>query len=379
VDAAGEAPWWLSIGLVLAALVALLRSDRRPLVLTAWLGIVLGLGTTAALASAVVTVPGSDSQAFAWLGFPVVVAQASAILAVGLAADGVTRHVRSATFGWRQPVAAATALLAVAGPLAGLVWWAGAAPRGELTRGPAVPLPAYMVDAMENTAEPRVLTVSATRADDGTYSDTYTISTGDGIRLGDDSVLPDPTNEVADLVADVVSDARPDDVARLADLGIAYVVMPAPYDTDQVAQLDGLAGLDRASTTIRRLAGWQLAAGTGLVRLIHGGHPDARNVVLPSNAGRVDQAVPSGQDRVVVVATNAGDGFSAELDGARLSPKDVGSAIGFTVGDEAGRLTVGPGGHRVLWLLAQGVAVLVTLVLALPTARRTPLGGEQAP
>ena len=70
ISAAGDAPWWLSIGLVVAALLALARSDRRPAVLTAWSVIVLGLVTIALLAGQVVTIAGSDDEAFVWLGVP---------------------------------------------------------------------------------------------------------------------------------------------------------------------------------------------------------------------------------------------------------------------------------------------------------------------
>ena len=91
---------------------------------------------------------------------------------------------------------------------------------------------------------------------------------GDGYRLGDDSVTPGVSDELTELVTDLVSEADPHDVTRLADLGIGFVVMPAPFDTDQVAQLDGLPGLGRASTNPRQLAGWQVKPPTGLVRVV---------------------------------------------------------------------------------------------------------------
>ena len=373
VGAPGDAPWWLSLGVVLAALVALLRADRRPRVLVAWAVILLGLATTAVLAVTVVTVPGTGAEAFTWTGFPVMVVQAAAIVAAGVAADGASRAIQTGTFGWRQPLAAFTALVALIAPVAGLLWWVGAAPTGALTRGRAVPLPAYMIGALQTDAEQRVLYIRADQATDGSWSDTYTVYAGDGIRLGDDSVLPGPDSSVSDLVTDLVSDAQPSDVKRLADLGIAFVAMPAPYDTDQVAQLDGVAGLTR-STDGHQLAGWSVGGQVGLVRVLDSG---GKTTVLPSQDGRASSAIGPGADRLLVVSTSAGDGFSARLDGKDLPDADVPAGAGFTVGSTGGKLQVDPGGHRVLWLVIEGVFVLLAAVLAGPAVQRAPVTVEE--
>lgn len=65
----------------------------------------------------------------------------------------------SGSFGWRQPVAVATAVVAVATPILGLIWWTVVAPHGDLERRSATGLPAYMTDAMKTEARQRVLVV----------------------------------------------------------------------------------------------------------------------------------------------------------------------------------------------------------------------------
>jgi GT2 family glycosyltransferase len=312
VAVSGDAPWWLSVGVVLAALAALLRKDRRGRILTAWAIVLVGLASTAVLAACVVTVPGTREETFPWVGFPVVVAQGAALVAAGLAADGVGRVIQTGTFGWRQPLAAATALVALVGPLAGLVWWIGDAPQGSLDRQQAVPLPAYMVDAMQADGQ-RVLVVNAIagRSGDST-SDSYTVLAGDGTRLGDDSVIPPPNAELTRLVTGLLSEATTADVERLAELGIVYVVLPAPYDTDQIAQLDGVPELSRASTNPHRVAGWHVDVPLGPVQLV----------------------------------------------------------------DSSGASHADPGGHRVLWLVAQGLLVVVAVVLAAPAVQRSRHGEE---
>ena len=270
--------------------------------------------------------------------------------------------IQSGTFGWRQPLAAFTVLLALVGAVAGVIWWVATAPQGALTRAQAVPLPAYMVDAMTSEAQQRILVINTTDSGsaDPTYSDTYTIYAGDGYRLGDDSTVPEPSDKLTSLVTDLVSEATPEDVSRLADLGIAYVAVPAPYDTDQVAQLDGLPGLTRASTNPRLLAGWQVNLPTGLVRVEEAnGSPAevaAGATVLPSHNGSAQGDIEAGSERVLRVATDASDGFSAQLDGQQLDRVDVASGAGFRLGPEGGSVSVDPGGHRGWWVLLQVLA-----------------------
>ncbi len=91
------------IGIVLAALAALLRSERRLAILTAW---------AAALTGLVFAVLSNGS---AWAG-PATLVQGIALLsAAALGADGARARVAEQSFGWRQPVAALIAFASAAG------------------------------------------------------------------------------------------------------------------------------------------------------------------------------------------------------------------------------------------------------------------------
>jgi hypothetical protein len=150
-----------------------------------------------------------------------------------------------------------------------------------------------------------------------------------------------------------------------------------------VAQLDGLPGLTRASTNPRQLPGWQLDVPAGLVRAVDSGaEPEkaaASAKVLPTQStGHVDTDLEGGSERIVRVATDAPDGFSAQLDGTELASVKVDEGAGFaTDSSEAGSLTVDPGGHRTLWLALQLLAVLVVIVLAAPTIQRSGPGIDE--
>jgi hypothetical protein len=101
-----DAPAWMTAGVVLAALAALLRQDTRLSVLRAWAVIAVALIVTGALAVRTYA-PGTTGTGVAqplWLGFPLVVAQAAAITAAALAGAGIRRRLSGSSFGWRQPV-----------------------------------------------------------------------------------------------------------------------------------------------------------------------------------------------------------------------------------------------------------------------------------
>ncbi len=262
VGEAGAGPWWLTAGFVLVAAVALMRAGTRTRVAGAWVVMAVALVTVAVIGDDWVPVPGTDQRAHSWLGFPVLVVQVGALAAAAFAADGWRADVASASFGWRQPVAGLAVVVACASTVAGLAWWVGAAPHGDLARRPATTLPRYMTDAAETGATQRILAIH-TDPDPVTYE----LRDGDGDRLGDDGVLAAKESpELTALVADLISQGRPADIARLAQFAVGYVVVPRPYDDAVVAELDAIPGLSRASTNARQLAGWQVDAPTALDR-----------------------------------------------------------------------------------------------------------------
>jgi hypothetical protein len=367
--AVGDAPWWLTAGFLLAALAAVLRSDRRTAIAGCWIVIAVSLATVGVLAGKVASISGSNEQGLVWVGLPVVIAQAAAIVAAGLAADGVTAFIQAGSFGWRQPVAALVAVMAVISPVLAFGWWVGVAPDGELERSSDSTLPAYISDALRDDIQQRVLVLTGT----ATEVD-YELVMDDGLRLGDDSVAPRlGSDDLDDLIADILSEGQPADADRLAAFGIGFVMLPNPADPDLVTALDGLPGLMRASTDPDRVVGWKLEQPTGLVRVLdpasEAGGREAE--VIPSHSGQASTRVTTGpSSRIVAVAVPPDQDFRATLDGQRLSASPDGGTTQYELGAGSGTLTVEPPGHRRWWLLGQGLLWLGALVLATPAAAR---------
>jgi hypothetical protein len=364
--AAGEAPWWIAAGVVIAAIAAVLRTDRLGAVAAAWTVAASSLVVAVVASQHTVSAAGSSVESAAWLGFPVIAAQAALIVAAAVAADGATAFIQSGLFGWRQPVALVCAVLAMTTPVAGLVWWVAAAPHGELARDDTATLPAYVVDQLKSGSQQRVLVLSG----DAQHV-SYDVVMDDGFHLGDDSVDPVFGSDALDeLVADVVSEGRAVDADRLADFGIGFVMAPAPTDPTLEAALDGLPGLERTSTDPQQVVGWQLGQPTGFARLYDpAARADGQVIDTSSGSGSVD--VADGPDgRLLNLAVPSDQDFSASLGGTALASEPSEGGQQFAAGAAAGRLDLGPTGHRWRWLALEALAVVVCAVLAAPAARR---------
>jgi len=358
----GQAPSWLTAALVVAALAALLRTDRRRLVLRAW---TVGL---AALALAVL-----QQRAGAWPGFALLLVQGAAVVAAAAVGDGVLSRLGGASFSWRQPLAAVVAVATVLTPVLAAGWWLLGAGPGLLHRGPSLPLPAFMADAQRTAAAPRTLLLSA-----GGGGLSVHLSRGSGLYVGQDAVAPPPPADLAALAARLVTEPSSQDVAALATYGVGYVLLTGG-DGAQVSAVDGAPGLVRSSAgAMPDTTAWRLDAPAGPVRLAAPGGADRASLdaaVLPGSAGSVhahiDASGPAGA-RTLTLGERADDGWEASLDGESLRPRTAdGWAQAFTVPAAGGDLVVEHHGLRPWSLGLQALVLLLALVLVAPGRRRT--------
>jgi GT2 family glycosyltransferase len=244
--ALGAAPGWLSLGIAAGAVAALVRRGTRPVVVTAWGVVLLGLAVAVLL-----------DAAGEWAGFPVVVAQGAAITAIAVAGTGIGAQLSGRSFGWRQPLGLVVVIGALLAPAAGLLWWAVSGVAGPLDRAPAHGIPAYMVDAAERDPDQGILVVRREGRGLG-----YTLLRSDGARLGEDTVAATGVaqDRLTALVADLATAPTADDVASLSTYGVEFVYLPPPADADLVGNLDSVSGLRTASALRPGSRAWQLEA-----------------------------------------------------------------------------------------------------------------------
>ncbi|MEO3754366.1 glycosyltransferase family 2 protein [Streptomyces sp. B6B3] len=358
---------WLLVGLLLAGLGALLRKERRLAIGTAWSVALVGLLFA-------VWSSGGDH----WAGPATLVYGLALLCAAVLGADGARYRVAAQSFGWRQPVAVAVAGAAAVGPLlVGAGWVLGGAD-SPLERRDPVQVPAFVAEESSTQDQARTLVLSGEGASDDGPAELveYSLVRGSGARLGDADLagLLGDNSELSQAVGDLVAGSGADQTAVLASYAVAYVLVQdgSPIALHQV--LDTTPGLQRLSQEDGS-ALWRVDREVSRAMLLPSGSDGAADA-QPIAAGPVEvhADVPDGPEgRTVRLADAASSGWHATLDGEPLTPVTLGGwAQGFELPAGGGRLdiTFETSSTHTLWVWAQGFALLVLGVLALPGRRR---------
>ncbi|MER7841743.1 glycosyltransferase [Streptomyces sp. NPDC096040] len=346
------------IGIVLAALAALLRSDRQSAVRTAWGVALVGL---------VFAVLSNKS---AWAGPATLVYGLAIVSAAALGADGARSRVAEQSFGWRQPVAALIAFASAAGPLLLAAGWMIAGADGPVERRDATQVPAFVAEDSTTTDQVRTLVLDS----DSTARVNYMLVRGSGARMGDAEVTAaDGENATLDkVVANLVAGSGADQADQLGGFAVRYVLVHKGAPRDVTRVLDATPGLSRLSQQ-NGSALWRVDQQVSRATIVSANGSGTSDSVA---AGPVDihTTVPTGADgRILRLADSAAPGWTATLDGKPLTRTTVdGWAQGFELPSSGGKLDVTydtPFAHTV-WLWVQGALAVVLVVLALPGRRR---------
>ncbi|AYG82474.1 N-acetylglucosaminyl-diphospho-decaprenol L-rhamnosyltransferase [Streptomyces hundungensis] len=347
----------LLIGIVGAALAALLREERAFAIRTSWVVALTGF-LFAAL-----------SNRSAWAGPATLVYGLALLAAAVLGAEYGRTRVAGHGFGWRQPVAALIALAAALGPVYSAAHWMIGGADGPLKRRDPVQVPAFVAEESGTRDQARTLVLGGTSP----AKVAYTLVRGSGAQLGDAELAASGSGaaRLGKVVSNLVAGSGADQSSQLSGFAVRYVLVRDGAPRAFARTLDSTPGLTRLS---------QLD-GSALWRV---DRQVARAVIVPAKGGEslpvaadpvdIHTAVPAGEaGRVLRIADTAAPGWSATLDGKALKKTTVDEwAQGFELPAGAGRLDVtydAPFTHTV-WIWTQAALALVLLVLALPGRRR---------
>ncbi|MFJ3883425.1 glycosyltransferase [Streptomyces sp. NPDC090077] len=348
----------LLAGVLLAALAALLRADRRFAVGTAW---------TAALAGLLLAVLLNRTG---WAGPGTLLYGLGLLAAAALGADGAKYRVAARSFGWRQPLAALTALAAAAGPLFLGAAWAVAGADGPLQRRDPVQVPAVVAEHSGDTNRTRTLVLGG----DSPATVSYALVRGSGARLGDAELLAaaGPEPRLAKAVSSLVSGSGANQSEQLSAFAVRYVMIPPGGSAPMRRILDGTPGLKQRHQN-DGTALWEVERLTSRVAIVPARQGQTATLTVEAGPVEVHADLPAGPEgRTLRIADRADAGWRATLDGEPLPPKTVdGWAQGFVLPTDAGRLDLvhQDSAARAAWHWAQGSLALLLLVMALPGRR----------
>ncbi|MFF7386296.1 glycosyltransferase [Streptomyces griseoluteus] len=348
----------LFVGIVPAALAALLRSERQLGIRAAW---------AVALTGLLLAVLANRS---AWAGPATLVYGIALLAAAALGADGARARVAEQSFGWRQPLAALIALACAVGPLVAAAGWMIRGADGPLERRDPAQVPAFVAEDAGTRDQARTLVLDG----DSTARVRYTLVRGAGARMGDGEIAAADGSDTGldKVVANLVAGSGADQTGQLGGFAVRYVLVHQGTPRQITRVLDATPGLNRLSQQNGN-ALWRVDREVSRATLIGAGGSGTPQAVA---AGPVEihTTVPGGSaGRVLRLADAVSDGWTATLDGKPLTPRTVdGWAQGFELPAGGGKLDVtydAPFTHT-LWLWAQGALAVLLVVLALPGRRR---------
>ncbi len=384
----GMTPLWVSGGILLAALVALLRRTRLSAIAGCWAiaGLALLLGTLQTLLP--VAAPGSSTPTLSWPG-PATLALGAALAAAGaLGGDGLRQQLRRASFSLGQPALVMIAALAVMAPVLSLGAWLpeGA---GLLRRASPEVVPAFVAADALSPQAPRTLVLRQDR--DGGVR--YWLVNGSGPTLGDADVNPaaDVWSALDPYVAALASGRGGDEVNVLAGYGVRYVLLAAGSAPEVIPLLDGEPGLRRLSSSKGEVL-WTIEGVTARARQVTVEGASGLDVGEAAGFGTdpyLDQTLPNYDGaRQLVIGELADSGWRAAVVGADGALTALPAVVGvrpyewaqtFAVPSGAPRITVWfEDAARGRWLLWQALVLVSLIVLALPSRRTGDLDPEVA-
>lgn len=228
----GAAPGWLTVGLLVLAVLALVPSATRGGVQLAWTVALIGLAV--ALAGTVVTYsPAAGAAAVTpWVGVPTVLWIGGLATAVLLAAPAVVDRGR--------PIVAAVVVVALVMPLGTAAWWVARGSGDPLDDQPREVVPAFVADRPGDTVVVTGTVASGIELE---------VVAGDGPFLGQEAVSASgrDVDRVGAAVRRMLAQSTEAEVEALSAAGVDAIYAPRA-DPELVRRIDATPGLEQSGS-----------------------------------------------------------------------------------------------------------------------------------
>lgn len=384
--------WWAATIAVLGA-AALVRGASHSFTRNLGLAALVPLCAIVIANHVMFRIPGSIEPVHPQVAIALIAIASAAAVSIATAADGLAHSLRTHGVGSRHFAAA----LSVAALAVALICGGAASldsSKSSLARGFTRELPAFVAAGLDSPERPRVVVLHPN--DPGSVgfavrsSATSLVGEDDLLRMSSPDVLLE--DAIRNLVAqeELTSGVRAAAVRTLADSGVRYLAMPA---TGVGAQ--AVAGALVSAPRLRQLTTptdgrgwwlWQVPGQPSRARIASLTHPD-RLLAWPAfeSAGqsdpghaRLNAATATSQNQQllapsVIAIADVTSHWSATVDGrpADVTRTESGTwLVDIPVGARASVVIERSDQARTLWVLLQGLVVVLVVLMAVPRRRR---------
>ena len=353
----GSLPLWLVSPILLVLAVSLFSSTHARQIAEYGIGF---LALAVLVGSFSISSHGNESSAKVWAGPILSLATLASVSAATVLLDRLRSTLVLSHIHYRHYLSALLLLVTFA--------------YGLLTVGHAVGAGANsLVQANRSTVMPAFLNVESDTKilvlrEVGNKSDRkiqYYISRGDDISLGEPDVAPQQNEAIATAARALIDGSGISSSKVLSDYGVKYVYVKNPFKKEIVRSIDGLGGFTRTSATSLGVV-WRVTQPTG--RLLFINKDGVRSVLNTGDFGARTFVPGEGK---LILTESFNRSWQILENGYRLQRgKNSEGLPTFTI-TEAGEISLlHDGTVRRGWLSLQLIALVIVLVMALPSGRR---------
>ena len=352
---AGSLPWWSISPITLLLVVTYFSTAKAREYATYGIRFLL---SGAVLASLQVTGHGSSGKEYVYAGSFLVIATALSVMAAVVMFDDVRSRLENSHFNYQHIAVGLVLLLSATYTVTSSIWIFSAGAASPVQRKADAVLPAFL--AVE--ADAKTLVIRPIE-EEGHRGLAYYIARGGEVTLGQPDVVIENTARITSAVEGLIDNTGVGSSKVFASFGIKYIFVKNPANQELIQTIDGLGGFNRASATDAGTV-WKVAQPTG--RAIFTDF-EGKQSVLPVELGSV-LAPGAG---TITLTENYSQGWQALAGGVRLERSENQYGLPEFKVFAAGEINfLHDGTSRRAWLSLFLIALMTSIVMALPAGRR---------
>ena len=340
---------------LLFLLITVISYDQRK---TASLALVV-IATAATLSSYYITGNSSGAERI-WSGPLIVFAQLLTLLAFFAVAERLLPQLRKSNFGFKHIVTVLTTIITVISMVSISVWAATAGANSLVRSNQEQVVPAFITDLASTSEQPKTLVIRKT-----TNQLQYFITRGGDLQLGDADFASKTPELVHKGIVDLVNGVGAASSQVLGYYGVQYLFMKNPADAALVRTIDGIGGYTRSSATKDGVV-WKVNNSNARVTYQN---PLGKNFSI-TLTGDESLGYVTGPGQILL-AEKYDKAWQLIMNGKKIPVEQNIFGLPVFKVSEAGDFSLTHNGeYRNAWISMQMIALIATIVLALPAGRK---------